>query len=177
MKMLVREMERKDIPYIVSYWLESDPDFLKGMGVDLAKLPTSASLEQMLQQQLALPIKDRMSYALIWECDGMPVGHCNVNPITYGASAYMHLHLWQAAHRKKGMGTAFVKASLPYFFEKLELEVLFSEPYAENTAPHKTLKNLGFRLEKTYVTTPGSLNFEQKVHRWSLNKTTYVKLK
>jgi RimJ/RimL family protein N-acetyltransferase len=48
-----------------------------------------------------------------------------------------------------------VKKSVPYFFEKLKLKVLYCEPYANNPAPNKTLFKIGSNFEKKYRTIPG----------------------
>lgn len=169
----VRELEVKDIALIIDYWLTSAPGFLEGMGVDLSKVPSRESLNLMLTGQLALPIQKRASYALIWECDGVAVGHSNVNTISYGQQANMHLHLWTKPNRKRGMGTQLVKKTLPFYFNNLKLQQLICEPYALNAAPNKTLKKIGFTYEKTYRTIPGSLNFEQEVCRWVLSRDAF----
>lgn len=171
MNLSIREIEEKDFILIADYWLKSDSDFLVNMGVDLKKLPTREGLISMLQGQLALPIKKKMSFALIWEQDGEAIGHCNVNEIEFGVTAKMHLHLWNNSNKQKGIGLELLKKSIPVFFDKLELKTLVSEPYALNLAPNKTLEKAGFTLEKRYVTTPGSLNFEQEVCRWVKRKT------
>ncbi|MEO8398721.1 MAG: GNAT family protein, partial [Ignavibacteriaceae bacterium] len=159
----VREIKIEDIEPLTQYWLNSEPDFLINMGVDLDKVPSEEELTKMLKEQINSSIEKKLSYALIWLAENKPVGHTNVNKIEFGKEAYMHLHLWNSEHRKKGMGTEFVKLSLPYFFENLKLIQLFCEPYSLNPAPNKTLEKIGFEFEKEYVTIPGSINFEQKV--------------
>ncbi len=172
----VRELQAEDIPLIADYWLNSEPAFLIDMGVDLAKVPTRDDMTAMLTNQLSLPVPERMSYALIWLVNNEPVGHCNVNNIRFGESAYMHLHLWQPAVRQKGAGTELVKRSLPYFFEKLQLQTLYCEPYALNPAPNKTLPKVGFEFVKRHITVPGSINFEQEVNLWKLTRAAYEQL-
>jgi len=135
----VRPLAARDIPLIADYWLRSDRDFLVGMGVDLGKLPTREQLTAMLTTQVQLPDTEKASLALIAEIDGRPSGHCKVNNITYGQEATMHLHLWQADSRRKGLGTAMVQAALPVFFERLQLKTIRCEPYALNPAPNRTL--------------------------------------
>lgn len=171
----VRELQAKDIPLVADYWQNAEPEFLTGMGVDLAKLPTRDALTAMLTQQLSLPVNQRMSYALIWLEDGEPVGHSNVNKISFSESAYMHLHLWQPALRQKGAGTELVKKSLPFYFENLQLKTLYCEPYALNPAPNKTLAKAGFEFVKRHTTIPGTINFEQEVNCWQLTRTQYEK--
>lgn len=175
MNLKVRELNHSDISLLVDYWLKSSPEHLVGMGVDLAKLPSLQGLRKMLETQLETPLKERQSYALIWELDAQAIGHSNINQITFGQRASMHLHLWQSNHRKAGLGAQLVKLSLPFYFEKFELEALFCEPYALNPAPNKTLQKLGFEFIKKYKTIPGSINFEQEVNQWKLSKNKFNK--
>jgi RimJ/RimL family protein N-acetyltransferase len=167
----VREMQESDVLSIVGYWTKSTQEHLQGMGVDIQKMPSPTVLEQMLNAQLRLPLQERRSFCLIWESDGLPVGHCNTNPTYFGEYAYMHLHIWPEAARQKGMGLSLLQKSLPLFFRVLQLKTLFCEPYALNEAPNRTLAKAGFRLEKEYITIPGSLNFEQPVNRWVIRRS------
>ena len=173
----VREIRKEDVELIVKYWLKSDPNFLIGMGVDLSKLPSEEALSNMLLEQIETPIEKKPSYALIWEFEGTSVGHSNVNKIEPGNSAYMHLHLWNQMHRRKGMGAQLVHMSLTHFFENLKLNLIYCEPYALNPAPNRTLEKLGFEFEKEHITVPGSINFEQRVNRWKLTREKYYQLK
>ncbi len=172
----VREIQQADIEAIVQYWLSSDSLFLMNMGVDLKKLPAKDQLEQTLLLQINTPVEEKKSYCIIWQVDGRPVGHSNANPIVFGEEAFMHLHLWNNTIRKRGLGTALVKLTLPWFFENLKLKKLYSEPYALNPAPHKTLQKAGFEFVREYTTTPGSLNFEQPVKRWELSYEKFKEL-
>jgi RimJ/RimL family protein N-acetyltransferase len=169
----VREMQESDIDSIAGYWLHSENSFLQSMGVDMQKLPSKEQLSETLLSQLNTPLEKRRSYCIIWQIAGNPVGHCNTNPTYFGKEAFMHLHLWNARERQKGMGAIFIKMTLPFFFEKLQLKRLYCEPYALNEAPNRTLKKLGFSLIREYTTTPGSLNFEQPVKRWELSREKY----
>lgn len=166
----VREIQESDIPGIASYWLDSASDFLVGMGVDLQKLPSREQFSKMLKDQINSPYREKETYALIWLISGEAIGHCNVNKIIFGSEAYMHLHLWESKHRRKGMGSKLVRLSLPNFFNNLELEVLYCEPHARNPAPNITLERLGFTFVKEYTTIPGSINYEQPVKRWALDR-------
>jgi RimJ/RimL family protein N-acetyltransferase len=173
----VKELQESDIAQIVSYWLDSDGAYLQAMGVDRSKLPAREELTQMLQGQLNLPLEKKRSYCLIWQLGDKAVGHCNTNPTQFGEEAFMHLHLWHAGNRKKGLGEAFLKRSVPVFFERLQLKKLISEPFALNPAPNKALEKIGFELVKEYVTVPGSLNFEQPVKRWELTRKQFKQMR
>lgn len=168
MEFSVREIEQADVPNIVNYWHQPDHDFLISMGVDINKIPSRQSLTDMLMSQILLPYEEKQSYCIIWLSNGEAIGHSNVNKIVFGREAYMHLHLWKNSYRQKGMGTHFVRMTIPHFFRNLQLKDLYCEPYALNPAPNKTVKRIGFTKLKTYTTIPGYLNFEQEVNLWHL---------
>ncbi|WP_460571657.1 GNAT family N-acetyltransferase [Flaviaesturariibacter terrae] len=172
----VRELLASDIPFIVRYWTESSPGHLLAMGVDLSKVPPPEAFAANLQRQLETPYEEKIAYCLIGEVDGRPIGHCNTNPTRFGNEAFMHLHLWEGAQRGQGFGTAMVRGALPYFFGKLQLQRLWSQPYAHNDAPNRTLEKAGFLFDREYVTVPGSLNFEQPVKRWLMTRERFESL-
>lgn len=166
----VRELEEKDITLVADYWFTATPDYLEGMGVDIDRLPTREQFSGMLQTQLALPYPEKKAYALIWELNGEPVGHSNLNPVTYRDHGFMHLHIWKPEVRKMGFGLELVKLSLPYYFNKMAVNKICCEPYALNPAPNQLLANAGFTFIREYITTPGTITFEQPVKRWEILK-------
>lgn len=170
----VREMEKTDINQFVDYWFKSDVDFLLSMGVDLSKLPSRQEMTKGMVQHIDKPIKEKLSYYLVWELNGSAIGHTNVNQIEIGIQAYMHLHIWNKGVRRKGLGFALARMSIPIFFEKLQLKQLFCEPYIKNEAPHRALKKLGFEFQKKYRTQPGPLSFEQEVNLWCMTRERYL---
>ncbi|MEL6132297.1 MAG: GNAT family protein [Bacteroidota bacterium] len=166
----VREYKLEDIPQIASYWESRTEAELLDMGADPQKRPKRDAFIEMLTRQFYLPIQEKYAYCLIWEVDGVPVGHCNTNPTFFGDHAFMHLHMWEKSHRQKGQGTALVKMSIPYFFKNLQLQTLYCQPFSQNPAPNHTLKKVGFQFVKAYRTIPGSMNFEQEVYQWKIAK-------
>lgn len=168
-KISVREMHEEDIDLIIQYWLTADNVFLNKLGVDVNKVPAKDAWRKILSEQMTQSFEQKQSYCIIWLVDDKPVGHSNVNKIIFGEEAYMHLHIWYEDVRKKGSGLAFIKKTLPYFFENMQLKKLYCEPNALNTAPNKTLEKAEFQFVKNHVTTPGWLNFEQPVNLWELS--------
>ena len=170
----VREMALADLDRLMEYWYQASEEYLRGMGADIAKLPPRTQFESFLRAQIQANYVDKSAYALLWLVDGQAVGHSNVNQIKFGEQAFMHLHLWQAGQRKRGLGTELVKKSLPFYFERLQLQHLFCEPYAFNPAPNATLAKVGFEFIKQHRCIPGSLNFEQEVKRWKMSREAYL---
>lgn len=167
----VREIKESDIPLIIDYWFSAERAFLTGMGVDLSKIPAKEQWEPMLAGQIHAPYEEKKSYCTIWELNGKPIGHCNVNNIIFGEEAYMHLHIWYAEERKMGLGVQFIRLSLPFFFTHLQLKKICCDPYALNEAPNKTLRKAGFTFIKEYIGFPGSFSFEQPATHWEITAT------
>lgn len=172
----VREITENDIPLITDYWLSSDPSFMRSMGVDLEKIPAKETWREMLMEQLSQSYENKKSYCIIWQVHEKPIGHSNINKIIFGEEAYMHLHIWYPEGRRKGLGTSFIKMTIPWFFEKYKLKNLYCEPYALNPTPVKTLEKTGFEFLKEYVTTPGWINFEQPVKLWVMSYERFKEL-
>jgi RimJ/RimL family protein N-acetyltransferase len=170
----IREITEPDFASMVDYFLKADIEYLAGMGVDAEKLPRREEWLQLLTDEFRKPPEKKGFFYVIWLLNNVPVGHSNINKIIFGEEAYMHLHLWSADIRQKGMGFEFIKMSLPYYFEKFKLKRLYCEPYAFNPAPNKTLKKLGFDFLKEYDTIPGWINLHQTVNKWCLDVDKYL---
>lgn len=168
MELLVREITTADIEPLLGYWFDAKPEFLTGMGVDLAKMPAKEEFRKALADQIAAPYEKKKAYCMIWLVDGQAIGHCNINNITFGDNAYMHLHMWEAGKRQQGIGSQLVKLTLPHFFKNFNLKKLYCEPNAQNPAPNNTLKKVGFTFVKNYMTVPSFICSEQLVSRWEL---------
>lgn len=169
----VGELQLGELPLLADYWLGSPAAYLESMGVDVQKLPSRANFIAQISAQLALPPAERRSFALVWRLDGQPIGHCNLNPFVFGESGQLHLHIWQSEHRKQGLGLPLLQKSLPMFFDLLQLQQIYCEPYALNPAPNALLAKAGFNFIKSYRTIPGSINFEQEVKQWQLRKSKF----
>jgi len=163
-------MQTDDMSKIVDYFVNADAEFLKGMGADKSKFPERTAWINSLHGEYEKSYDEKEFYYIIWLIDDRPSGHSNINTIDFGKTAVMHLHLWAKNRRQKGLGLQFLKQTIPYYFENFDLEKLICEPRAENIAPNKTLKKLGFELVRTYDTTPGWINFHQTVSRYELTK-------
>jgi [ribosomal protein S5]-alanine N-acetyltransferase len=175
-KLSVREIEANDFESIVDYFLQADKNFLFALGVDVHKLPGREEWLKLLFYEFKQPIKKKKFYYLIWLLNGKPIGHSNINKIIFGEEAYMHLHMWCPEKRQQGIGLAFMKLSLRFYFDNFKLKKLFCEPNAKNLATNKTLEKLGFDFITQLDTTPGWLNFFQTVNRWGMDLNKYKTL-
>lgn len=170
----VRDTEERDFESIIRYFWDAEPAYLEGMGVDPAKLPSADDWYDLLVNDFRQPLEQRQFFYVIWELDGVPAGHSNINKICYAEEAFMHLHLWQPKTRRQGLGQKLLAESISRYFHKFKLQRLLCEPYAFNRAPNKTLPKLGFELVKSYATIPGWINFHQQVNRWQLSREQWL---
>src|SRR5262249_30208868 len=103
---------------MVDYFLGADQRSLQAMGVDPAKLPHRDAWLERLLPTLPGPASLKQTFSLGWDCEGSRIGHCNLNPIRYGAEAHVHLHLWDAGARRAGLGTQLLRLSVEIFFRR-----------------------------------------------------------
>ncbi len=174
MKLTVRELQSEDAPKVVDYFWSATPDVLQAMGADKELLPERQLWIQSLASEINKDKPERDNFYLIWQVDGQDVGHSNINNLTYGLEAHMHLHLWFPENRKRGAGTELVKLSIRQYFELFELKRLWCEPYAENPAPARTLYQVGFDFIKKHKTTPGMICFPQMVNQFLLTRASWA---
>ena len=115
-------------------------------------------------------MEERSTVLVIWEQGGAPVGFSTADKISFGAEAYMHLHVTDPDKRRSGIGTRCVHDTVDFYFRRLALQRLFCSPNAFNLAPNRTLQDAGFKYLKTHMTVPGPINYHQAVTEWVLER-------
>lgn len=173
MKNSVREMAAADAESIVDYFVNADAAFLNGMGAKKELLPSLSAWIDKLLLELEKPIESKELFYVIWMVNDEPIGHSNLNWITYGKQANMHLHIWNGEHRRGGNGLVLLRQTIPMYFDRFKLQTLICEPYAENPAPSKTLPKVGFEFVRSHETTPGPICFPQTVNRFEMSKERF----
>ncbi|MEP2987901.1 MAG: GNAT family protein [Parasphingorhabdus sp.] len=170
LKLIVRPMELEEVSIRIDYFLNASPEYLEKLGVNRSLLPARDAWTETYRRDFALPINQRLGFQLLWLGDDQPVGFSSVDRISFGQQANMHLHVLKLDQRKSGIGTECVRQSASIYFKLLELQRLFCQPNAFNTAPNRTLQKAGFKYVKTYETTPSSINFHQPVNQWVMER-------
>lgn len=167
-KLAAREMTLDEADVVIDYFHGASHEFLKSLGVSPERLPGRDEWRAFYRTEYGRPIERRRAILVLWELDGKPIGFSTADKIIFGEHAYMHLHILRPDRRRSGYGTLFVKETAKIYFDMLNIQRLYCEPYARNEAPNRTLRKAGFQYIKTYETTPGPLNFRQLVNRWLL---------
>ena len=161
-----------DCERVLDYFLTADSLFLRQMGVEPSLLPDRESWLRALVADLDRDDGEKKTCFVAWVYDGESIGHSNINNISLGNEAHIHLHMWKPDLRKGGLGTEFFKRSAQWFIGRFRLNRLICEPWAENAAPNRVLLKSGFKFTKRYRTVPGPIQFEQEVNRFELAKAT-----
>ena len=167
---VARPMRLSETGLVIDYFHDASPETLNAQGVDPSRIPPRAQWKARIEHLFGLPLEQRHTFLVIWEENGQPVGFSSADKIRFGEDAYMHLHIVQPERRQQGHGAFFVKQTAQIYFEMLQIQRLFCEPYAFNVAPNRTLQRAGFKYIKTHETVPGWMNFHQPVTRWMLEK-------
>ncbi len=169
-KLTVREMELAEVDLRINYFHDSSDEHLRTLGVDRARLPAREAWRSFYEEDYARPMPERESYSVVWELNGRVVGFSSTDRIVFGQEAFMHLHILDPTRRQQGLGADFVRMSAETYFRALQLQRLFSEPNAFNTAPNRALQHAGFRYLFTHEARPSSINFMQVTTRWVLDR-------
>ncbi len=172
---VVRPMEADEVGIRIDYFHDASDEYLTKLGVDRALLPSREAWRASTEEDLGRPPAERDSYRLIWELDGRIVGFSSVDHIDFGEQAFMHLHIVEEPRRRRGLGTEFVRLSAVEYFREFELQRLFCQPNAFNTAPNRTLQRAGFRYVLTAEMQPSDINFPQPITRWVLERDDLAK--
>jgi len=173
-KAVVREMQLAEVDLRINYFHRSSDEYLRRLGIDRARLLTPEAWRSFYEEDYARPLSERESYSVVWELDGRRVGFSSTDRIVFGQEAFMHLHIVEPQLRREGLGAEFVRMSAEMYFRVLELERLFSEPNAFNTAPNRTLQRAGFRYLFTHEAQAGPINFLQVTNRWVMDRPPSV---
>jgi len=166
----IHELNKEGIHQVVDYFLDGSYDFLWNMGVDPKRMPPRAEWIKKISEDMDKPKDQREFYYVIWEVEGMPIGHSNINHIKFKHEASMHLHIWYKDSRNSGNGTYFVKKSIKKYFREFQLQRLYCSPNAHNPAPNKTLAKIGFIFLEKYEEIPGFINYKQPLNKWVIGR-------
>ncbi|MBI3507598.1 MAG: GNAT family N-acetyltransferase [Proteobacteria bacterium] len=172
-RLSLRPLARAELRLVPDYFHAQDAASLRAMGVDPARLPPKDEWTRRIEADADLPDREKATFYLGWLVDDRLAGHSNINAISYGEEAYVHLHLWTPELRGGGRGAALFKRSAQHFLERFQLKRLVCEPYAENPAPNRVLLKAGFRFLRRYRRMPvGVIGYEQDVNRYELESAT-----
>ena len=172
----VRPMRIEDVPAVVRYWTGASRADLDRMGVDIARLPGADELTRSLSAVCHEPVREARAAYLVWEVDGVPIGHAGLKNIRYGDSGDMHLHIWDAAARGRGHGARLFALSALDFYERFGLTRIVCEPKADNPMPNRMLQKSGYALLESRVGASSELSTICRLNVYSIDRETAARI-
>ena len=170
----VRPFEtEEDYRRMIAYFTGGSDEFLRGMGVDPARVPAPEAWLAAALADHVRPDGEKQRLYLGWHVDGELIGHSSASHIEVGESAHVHLHLWRPDLRREGLGTELFARSVDLYLERLRLKRVICEPNAHNPGPNRTLARLGFELLHTRRCVPTELALEQDVSHWEIPREVW----
>ncbi|MGE4133341.1 MAG: GNAT family N-acetyltransferase [Bdellovibrionales bacterium] len=140
----IRSLELADIPMLIKYWYHSPPGFIESIGVDPTKLGSPVEFEAFMRGRLELPDEKRAGVAILY--NGEPVGQHSINPLVEGDHGIFHAHIWNSAHRGKGIGLQSYVLASHLFMNRFNLKRIVYKTPKQNTASIRVKEKLGMRF-------------------------------
>ncbi|HSK41432.1 MAG TPA: GNAT family protein [Arenibaculum sp.] len=134
-----------DIDGFLRYWYDADAGFLAAMGVDPAKLPSRRKMREMLELNLERDERSRtpQNTILSIKLKGETIGVHELTHLTAGDSGILHAHIWDRAHRGRGIGIVSYVKAMQVFFRRFDLARIVFESPAHNPGANRIKDKLG----------------------------------
>jgi RimJ/RimL family protein N-acetyltransferase len=170
MELRVRPWVQDDISKIVRYWKTISEADAERMGCDLPRFPSSEEYERILGEQLQAPHETAIAFYSMWVANGETIGFASLKNIQYGIRGEMHLHIWDASERGKGIGSRLFCLSAIDFFERFKVREIVCEPQASNPYPNRMLRKVGFPLTGSRMGRSSELSKELLLNTYAITK-------
>jgi RimJ/RimL family protein N-acetyltransferase len=163
-------MTSADIDAVANYWYRAPAADIERMGVNMGAFPPEAKYRARMAEVLAMPESEVKAFALIWEVDGRSIGFCTIKDLVLGDKGSMHLHMWEATARGKGLGGRLFCLSALDFYERFQLKSIICEPKASNPMPNRMLQKVGFPLALTREGASSELSAVTTLNRYAIDR-------
>lgn len=149
----VRNLEQKDLPFLLSYWFRSPPGYLDSLGINLTAFPPEKEMEQAFHDLILADQENSVSQlnALTIVYDGFAIGFHSISALDNDGSGIFHAHIWDENFRNRGIGKYSYISACKCFFQRFNLQrILFYTP-AQNLAAIHLKESLGIRCTGTEI--------------------------
>ena len=175
MDLHIRSWNREDIPDIVRYWTSLSDADAERMGAELSRFPTTEEYIRILEGQLHQPPEQTNACYSMWVMDGRTIGFASLKNIRFGIHGEMHLHIWEAMQRGKGIGAKLFCLSAVDFHERFKLGTVICEPSAGNPLPNRMLQKIGFARIGSRFGRSSDLSAEQELNTYAISREVALK--
>jgi hypothetical protein len=110
----------------------------------------------------------------MWVVNGQTIGFASLKNIQFGSRGEMHLHIWDAKERGKGIGGRLFCLSAIDFFERFSVTEIVCEPGASNPFPNRMLQKVCFPVTGSRVGRSSELSKELLLNTYAITKEVAV---
>jgi len=153
---ILRDVEERDVPAIVSYWHDSPPEYLRSIGLDVGRLP---SREEMAKRLRAMATSGGLARraTLVCESGGRPVGVGTLRTGMEKKQGYAHTHILDDALRGRGLGHLLLVPVFGAWFRSFPVDEIIAQVVPENARVNRALQKSGLVPTKVELENPGGM--------------------
>ncbi len=156
MEIVIRDLEESDVPALVEYWHASSPEYLRSIGVDLAKLTTREETQRRFLASLEAAGRRSRVTLVVAAAGGEPLAYSNADLGADGAGT-VHAHVLDPALRRVGFASAVFLSVLRVFCTHFGIEKLVFQTSPENEAINRLVQRFGFAPRRVHLEQPDGM--------------------
>jgi hypothetical protein len=166
----IRDLEEKDIPTIVNYFLNRPDDMLSKDGFDTLKIPFEEELIEGLQTSIAT----KKEHNIILKEGGKGYGHCAIERFTENGEGYLYFYDWNGMLKREKVIDGLLNKAIGHIIETYSLKTIYVEPTKGDEYRNEALKRAGFELVKEDKYVRDVWSGEKVFNLWKLDCGTYL---
>lgn len=159
----LRDLEQRDVEWILRYWFESGDTHLDFLGIDRHLLGSRGDTRQRFCIAIPSSNPDQPNIAFAITLDGEFTGYTLLNRYDTRTN-YSHWHITDARHRAAGLSSALYPWRIKTYFEAASLERLIHQTRTRNLAVNRMLDKFVPVAETVYIERPDGVALPGEFH-------------
>jgi len=153
----LRDLQEQDIPALISYWVDSSPEYIRSIGADPRKIPSRDQLLATYRSALpeAGPGRSRV-VVIVESAKGNLIGYTNLF-IKSADEAYAHVHILDPAYRSRGIAQTLFPHAIRLFFRLAPIGRILMQTSPENQRVNRFLQAVGLTPERIHIADPDGM--------------------
>lgn len=167
----VRNLEEKDIPKIVDYFLDSKNHLVDG--IEYSKVPYEEEIIETLETSMSDANDKKQRYYLILENGGKNYGHCHIERFENRDEAYFYFYDWEGLLRNEKRIDGLINLAIQNILSTYPLKTIYSEPTRDDKYRNGVFERLGFEKIGEHQEIRDAISRNDTFVKWKLNKIDF----
>jgi RimJ/RimL family protein N-acetyltransferase len=156
-EVILRDIEEEDIPAIVEYWHQNDPEYFDSIGVDIKKIRSTSDTAALFRGSIGAKHVAGNRITLVVTVDRQVAGYTNINLKT-NDEGYAHVHIIHPRYRNKGIAAYLYGDAIKLIFGQFGMRRLGFQTSVTNNRINALLAKQGIKpLEKIFIEKPDGM--------------------